>query len=144
MSDPRLFNEVKEAQALGHNVKVVLVGPLSYLWLSKCYGTEFDKLTLLERLLPVYAQLFSELMALGVTWIQVDEPILCLDLPQTWQSAFESAYNRLQRRDLSLLLTTYFGTLEENLTLVCHLPVAGLHIDVVRGGNEWRQCLTFT
>ena len=141
LSDPRLFNEVKEAQALGHSVKVVLVGPLSYLWLSKCYGTEFDKLTLLERLLPVYAQLFSELMALGVTWIQVDEPILCLDLPQAWQSAFESAYNRLQRRDLSLLLTTYFGTLEENLTLACHLPVAGLHIDVARGGNEWRQVL---
>lgn len=141
LSDPRLFNEVKEAQALGHPVKVVLVGPLSYLWLSKCYGGEFDKLILLERLLPVYAQLFSELMALGVTWIQVDEPILCLDLPQSWQSAFESAYNRLQRRDLSLLLTTYFGTLEENLTLACHLPVAGLHIDVARGGNEWRQVL---
>ncbi|MDO9180730.1 MAG: 5-methyltetrahydropteroyltriglutamate--homocysteine S-methyltransferase [Agitococcus sp.] len=141
LSDTRLFNEVKEAQALGHNVKVVLVGPLSYLWLSKCYGGEFDKLALLERLLPVYAQLFSELMALGVTWIQVDEPILCLDLPPAWQAAFESAYNRLQRRDLSLLLTTYFGTLEENLTLACHLPVAGLHIDVVRGGNEWRQVL---
>ena len=141
LSDTRLFNEVKEAQALGHPVKVVLVGPLSYLWLSKCYGGEFDKLALLERLLPVYAQLFSELMALGVTWIQVDEPILCLDLPQAWQAAFESAYNRLQRRDLSLLLTTYFGTLEENLTLACHLPVAGLHIDVARGGNEWRQVL---
>ena len=141
LSDTRLFNEVKEAQALGHSVKVVLVGPLSYLWLSKCYGGEFDKLALLERLLPVYAQLFNELMALGVTWIQVDEPILCLDLPQAWQSAFESAYNRLQRRDLSLLLTTYFGTLEENLTLACHLPVAGLHIDVARGGNEWRQVL---
>ena len=54
LSDTRLFKEVKEAQALGYSVKVVLVGPLSYLWLSKCYGGEFDKLALLERLLPVY------------------------------------------------------------------------------------------
>ncbi len=141
LSDRRLFSEVTEAKALGHQVKVVLIGPLSYLWLSKCYGSDFDKLDLLERLLPVYAQIFSELMALGVAWIQVDEPILCLDLPACWQAAFERAYNRLQRRDLNLLLTTYFGTLEENLTLACHLPVAGLHIDIVRGGSEWRQVL---
>jgi 5-methyltetrahydropteroyltriglutamate--homocysteine methyltransferase len=137
----RLFTEVNEAKALGHRVKVALIGPLTYLWQSKCYGGEFDKLELLEALLPVYAQLFSELMALGVTWIQVDEPILALDLPQIWQAAFERAYNRLQRRDLNILLTTYFAGLEDNIGLACHLPVAGLHIDVVRGGNEWQQVL---
>jgi len=141
LSYDRLFAEVNEAKALGHRVKVALIGPLTYLWQSKCYGGEFDKLELLEALLPVYAQLFSELMALGVTWIQVDEPILALDLPQLWQAAFERAYNRLQRRDLNILLTTYFSGLEDNIGLACHLPVAGLHIDVVRGANEWQQVL---
>lgn len=141
LSDQRLFAEVKEAQALEHQVKVALIGPLTYLWQGKCYGGEFDKLSLLDGLLPVYAQIFSELMALGVTWIQIDEPILGLDLPNTWHAAFESAYNRLQRRDLNLLLTTYFSGLEDNLALACHLPVAGLHIDVTRSGKEWQQVL---
>lgn len=141
LSDRRLLSEVQEAQALGHKVKVVLIGPLTYLWQSKCYGGEFDKLSLLDSLLPVYAQIFNELMALGVTWVQIDEPILALDLPLTWQAAFERAYNRLQRRDLQLLLTTYFAGLEDNIGLACHLPVAGLHLDVVRGGDEWQQVL---
>lgn len=141
LSDRRLFTEVKEAQALGYKVKVALIGPLSYLWHGKCYGGEFDKLSLLEGLLPVYAQIFNELMALGITWVQVDEPILALDLPLDWKSAFERAYNRLQRRDLNILLTTYFAGLEDNISLACHLPVAGLHIDVVRGADEWQQVL---
>ena len=141
LSDRRLFAEVKEAQALGYPIKVVLIGPLTYLWQGKCYGGDFEKLSLLEGLLPVYAQIFNELMALGVTWVQVDEPILALDLPPTWQAAFERAYHRLQRRDLNLLLTTYFAGLEDNLSLACHLPVAGLHIDVVRAGHEWQQVL---
>ncbi|HNE90234.1 MAG TPA: 5-methyltetrahydropteroyltriglutamate--homocysteine S-methyltransferase [Agitococcus sp.] len=140
-ADKRLLAEVKEAKQLNHPLKVVLIGPLTYLWLSKTYGQAFDKLALLDNLLPVYAQIFNELMALGVNYIQIDEPILSLDLPNAWQAAFERAYNRLQRRDLQLLLTTYFAPLNENLHLACHLPVAGLHIDVLRSGKEWQQVL---
>jgi len=139
LSSSRLFAEVAEAQALGHPVKAVVLGPLSYLWLGKAQGKDFDRLNLLNRLLPVYVQIFSKLAELGVSWVQVDEPILSLDLPPEWQAAFESAYNRLQRRDLNLLLATYFAPLADNLWLACHLPVAGLHIDVTRSGGEWRQ-----
>jgi len=32
-----------------------------------------------------------------VEWVQIDEPILGLDLPQDWKNAFERAYNLLQR-----------------------------------------------
>ena len=135
----RLFSEVSEAQALGHKVKVVVVGPLSYLWLSKCAGAEFSKLDLLPQLLPVYAEVFTRLAQLGVEWVQVDEPILSLDLPVAWQAAFEFAYNRLQRRDINILIANYFGPLADNLWLACHLPVAGLHIDVTRSGTEWQQ-----
>ncbi|MFN3586680.1 MAG: 5-methyltetrahydropteroyltriglutamate--homocysteine S-methyltransferase, partial [Moraxellaceae bacterium] len=135
----RLFDEVAEAQAQGHAVKAVVLGPLSYLWLAKCHGGDVDRLDLLPRLLPVYAELFSRLAAQGVAWVQVDEPILALDLPVSWQAAFEFAYNRLQRRDINLLVASYFGPLADNLWLACHLPVAGLHIDVTRAGNEWEQ-----
>lgn len=135
----RLFDEVREAQAQGHTAKVVLTGPLTYLWLGKCAGDEFQKLDLLPGLLPVYADILTQLAALGVEWVQVDEPILSLDLPVIWQAAFESVYNRLQRRDINILIANYYGPLADNLWLACHLPVAGLHIDVTRSGGEWQQ-----
>jgi 5-methyltetrahydropteroyltriglutamate--homocysteine methyltransferase len=137
----RLFAEVQEAQQLGHAVKVVLLGPLTYLWLGKSSGGDFERLDLLPRLLPVYAQVLDRLAALGVEWVQVDEPILGLDLPPSWQQAFEPTYHRLQRRDLKLLLATYFAPLEDNLWSAVHLPVAGLHIDVLRSGSEWQRVL---
>ncbi len=135
----RLFDEVREAQAQGHTAKVVLTGPLTYLWLGKCAGDEFQKLDLLAGLLPVYADILTQLAALGVEWVQIDEPILSLDLPVIWQAAFESVYNRLQRRDINILIANYYGPLADNLWLACHLPVAGLHIDVTRSGGEWQQ-----
>ncbi|MFZ5722453.1 MAG: 5-methyltetrahydropteroyltriglutamate--homocysteine S-methyltransferase [Pseudomonadota bacterium] len=137
----RLFDEVRAAQQLGHRPKPVLVGPLTWLWLAKTPGTAFDRLTLLDRLLPVYGQLLDGLAALGVEWVQLDEPVLTLDLPRTWQSAFERAYHRLQRRDINILLATYFGPLGDNLWTVSQLPVAGLHLDVTRSGSEWQHVL---
>ncbi|MDP1775543.1 MAG: 5-methyltetrahydropteroyltriglutamate--homocysteine S-methyltransferase, partial [Moraxellaceae bacterium] len=71
-----------------------------------------------------------------MTWVQIDEPVLSLDLPQAWQGALELAYHRLQRRDINLLVATYFSPLAENLWLASHLPVAGLHIDGVRAAHE--------
>ncbi len=139
LSSQRLFEEVREAQALGHAIKAVVIGPLTYLWLSKAYGGSFDRLDLLDRLLPVYVQILQGLADLGVTWVQIDEPILSLDLPAAWKAAFESAYNRLQTRSINLLIATYFGPLDDNLWLATRLPVAGLHIDVTRSGDEWRR-----
>jgi 5-methyltetrahydropteroyltriglutamate--homocysteine methyltransferase len=134
----RLFDEVAEAQALGHAVKPMLLGPLSFLWLGKARGAEdgFDRLALLDKLLPVYGQVLDRLKAQGVQWVQVDEPILGLDLPAAWRSAFENAYWQLNQVGVPLLLATYFSPLEENLSLACRLPVAGLHIDGVRAPHE--------
>jgi 5-methyltetrahydropteroyltriglutamate--homocysteine methyltransferase len=74
----------------------VIIGPLTYLWLGKAKGNHFDKLDLLERLLPVYSEILGRLAAQGVEWVQIDEPILTLDLPQAWKNAFERAYHILQ------------------------------------------------
>ncbi|HWQ94822.1 MAG TPA: 5-methyltetrahydropteroyltriglutamate--homocysteine S-methyltransferase [Gammaproteobacteria bacterium] len=132
----KLFNELAGAKALGVRAKPVLVGPLTYLWLGKTKGETFDKLSLLDRLLPVYAEILARLKAEGVEWVQIDEPILVLDLPQDWKSAFERAYQKLQASGLKLLLATYFGALEDNLHLACHLPTEGLHIDLVRAPQQ--------
>ena len=143
LSWEQLFEEVAEAQALGHNVKPVVIGPLTYLWLGKLKGDAqgFDKLELLERLLPLYGQIFQRLAEQGVEWVQIDEPILVLDLPQAWKNAFERAYNSLQREPLKKLVATYFGGLEENLGLAANLPVDGLHIDLVRAPQQYPTIL---
>ncbi|MEQ9724235.1 5-methyltetrahydropteroyltriglutamate--homocysteine S-methyltransferase [Pseudomonas sp. WHRI 8822A] len=143
LSWEQLFEEVAEAQALGHNVKPVVIGPLTYLWLGKLKGDGqgFDKLELLERLLPLYGQIFRRLAEQGVEWVQIDEPILVLDLPQAWKNAFERAYNSLQREPLKKLVATYFGGLEENLGLAANLPVDGLHIDLVRAPQQYPTIL---
>ena len=136
LSWEQLFDEVAEAHSLGHKVKPVLIGPLTYLWLGKVKGEAFDKLELLERLLPVYGEILGRLAAQGVEWVQIDEPILVLDLPQDWKNAFERAYNLLQHAPLKKLLATYFGGLQDNLGLVVNLPVDGLHVDLVRAPEQ--------
>ncbi|MCM2320926.1 MAG: 5-methyltetrahydropteroyltriglutamate--homocysteine S-methyltransferase [Pseudomonas sp.] len=141
LSWEQLFEETTEALALGHRVKPVLIGPLTYLWLGKVRGDEFDKLELLEQLLPVYGEVLGRLAALGVEWVQIDEPILGLDLPQEWKSAFERAYNLLQAPAPKKLLTTYFAGLEDNLGLAANLPVDGLHIDLVRAPEQYPTIL---
>ena len=132
----QLFDEVAEAQALGYQVKPVLIGPLTWLWLGKTKSADFDRLQLLDRLLPVYQSILQRLADQGVEWVQIDEPILALDLPSDWKTAFESSYHHLQRTPVKLLLATYFDSLDDNLGLACSLPVAGLHADLVRAPEQ--------
>lgn len=141
LSWEQLFEEVDEAHALGHQVKPVLIGPLTYLWLGKAKGADFDRLDLLERLVPVYGEILQRLAAQGVEWVQIDEPILVLDLPQDWKNAFERAYNLIQREPCKKLIATYFGGLEDNLGLAANLPVDGLHIDLVRAPEQYPTIL---
>jgi 5-methyltetrahydropteroyltriglutamate--homocysteine methyltransferase len=135
LASVKLFDEVREAQAAGYRVKPVILGPLSYLWLGKS-KTAFDTLGLLDRLIPVYQEILQRLIETGVEWVQIDEPILALDLPTDWKTAFESSYFQLQTRGLKYLLATFFGPLRDNLNLACTLPVDGLHIDAVRAADE--------
>lgn len=141
LSWEQLFEEVDEALALGHKVKPVVIGPLTWLWLGKVKGETFNKLDLLEKLLPIYGQIFQRLAAQGVEWVQIDEPILGLDLPQDWKNAFERAYNLLQAEPVKKLIATYFSGLEDNLGLAAGLPVDGLHLDLVRAPEQYPTIL---
>jgi 5-methyltetrahydropteroyltriglutamate--homocysteine methyltransferase len=132
----QIIEETAEAIALGYQVKPVLLGPLSYLWLGKVKSDGFDRLDLLDNLIPAYQELLQALADTGAKWIQIDEPILVLDLPTEWKNAFEKTYHRLQHKNLSILLATYFGGLEDNVTTAINLPVGGLHIDLVRSPEQ--------
>ncbi|MTW11828.1 5-methyltetrahydropteroyltriglutamate--homocysteine S-methyltransferase [Pseudoduganella eburnea] len=138
LNSQRLLDEVAEARAAGHPAKVVLLGPLTFLWLGKERDAApgFNRLGLLEHLLPQYSRLLMQLRAAGAEWVQLDEPILGLDLPNAWRNAFEPAYWLLNQAGAQLLVATYFSPLEENVSLACRLPVAGLHVDAVRAVSE--------
>ncbi len=121
----RLLEQLAETRAQGLKAKPVIIGPVTYL------AIDSNKLALLERLLPVYAELLDTLAAQGVEWVQVDEPILVTELDADWQHALNTAYHQLKDAKVKLLLATYFGQLQENAYLAAGLPVAGLHIDAI-------------
>ncbi|MDC0661269.1 5-methyltetrahydropteroyltriglutamate--homocysteine S-methyltransferase [Marinobacter sp. SS21] len=145
LGNNRLEDEVREARDAGHRVKAVIPGPLTYLWIGKTFSggeqTHADRLALLPNLLPAYGELLARLASAGAEWVQIDEPILTLELPTAWRQAFETTYNQLQSTPAKLLLATWFGSLDENVSLACGLPVAGLHIDLVRGAGQLASVL---
>ena len=131
----QLFDEVDEALKLGHKVKPVVIGPITYLWLGKVKGPTFDRLSLLKDLLPAYQEILSRLAEKGVEWVQIDEPALVLDLPIKWQQAYQEVYQALTGKT-NLLLTTYFDGISHHLDLIKQLPVQGLHVDIVAGKDD--------
>ena len=128
-----LIAQIKEARALGHDIKPTLVGPLTLLWLGK-KKEEFGcrVAALLPKLLPAYAQLLRELAAEGVDWIQIDEPILAVDAPKPYLDAFPAVYKELANTGVRIIIGTYFASVAEHLNLLKNLPVHGVHIDAVR------------
>ena len=138
-----LFDEVQEAISDGHTVKPVLLGPITFLWLSKATVPGFDRLTLLPALVNAYARVLQRLKSLGIEWVQLDEPALCTELDEHWLGAYDAAYDALTQPDLKLLLATYFGSADAAQRIV-KLPVHGFHIDLVRAPEQlalWRDLL---
>ena len=130
-----LLEQLREARAQGVKTKPVIVGPITYLWLGKAKD-DSDKLALLPRIMPVYRALLDYFTVNDVEWVQIDEPVLVTELDPAWREAFVTAYEGFEDRRVKLLLTTYFGQLQENLDLACKLPVDGLHIDAINAREE--------
>ncbi|MFO1384979.1 MAG: 5-methyltetrahydropteroyltriglutamate--homocysteine S-methyltransferase, partial [Chitinivorax sp.] len=101
--------------------------------------TALDRLSLLPALLQAYSRLLTRLTAAGIEWVQIDEPILALELTPDWLDAIQHAYQTLGPQ-ARLLLTTYFDDVSEHAARLCALPVAGIHLDLVRVP---RQLATF-
>ncbi len=137
-----LFESIQRAKELGYRVKPVLLGPLTYLWLGKTLNPEFDKLTLLKQLIPAYNKILAKFRASKIDWVQLDEPILVLDLPKAWQDAYVETYRQLDFTNLQCLLTTYFGSVTHHAAILNQLPVHGIHIDICSAPQQLTELVT--
>ncbi len=138
LQSEKLITEFLEAKAEGIVTRPVLLGPVTFLLLSKCRKDDIEPLSLLSRLLPVYQDILAQLKSVGCPWVQIDEPILVTDLNANQKSAFDYAYKILGDTEKfpSIMLTSYFGDVGDNLKTVLSLPVKGYHIDLVRGKKQ--------
>ncbi len=130
----KIVNEYREAKAQGFDTRPVLLGPVTWLTLAK--GRDVDPFDFLDEVLGLYTVILGHLAAAGAEWVQIDEPVLVLDLDERQRRALTRAYARLSRSGVKLMLATYFGGLGDNLGLATALPVAGLHVDLVRAPEQ--------
>jgi len=130
----KVLEDYAEAKAQGYETRPVVVGPVTWLTLAK--GRRIDPFDRLDEVLGLYATILDRLGQAGADWVQIDEPVLATDLSDVQRAALTRAYARLARSTPKLMLATYFGGLEDNLALAASLPVAGLHIDLVRAPQQ--------
>jgi len=145
-----LLAEVREAQALGHRVKVALVGPLTWLKLAKSHEAGFDRRALGAAVATQYARLLDALGALGVEWVQLDESALVTDLDADWLATADAIYAALagapvadaaapvasEPRRPRLLLAAAFGDISRHAARLAGWPIDGLHLDLVRAPDQ--------
>jgi 5-methyltetrahydropteroyltriglutamate--homocysteine methyltransferase len=133
LSSTKQVDELQQAAALGIATRPVVLGPVSFLMLSKYLDAKGSSLDLLPGLCEVYAELLTSLRAAGATWVQVDEPVLGLDLDERQRAGFNIAYATLREAvpQLRLLVATYFTGLGDNLPTALALPIDALHLDAV-------------
>ena len=129
--------EFTEALELGIKTKPVLIGPVTYLLLGKEKEAGFNRIELIDRLLPVYIQILKELENLGAEYVQIDEPSLCTDLSEEVKEVYRKAFAQIRKATrLKIILTTYFGPLADNAELAAGLGADILHIDLVRAPEQ--------
>ncbi|KAL6957097.1 5-methyltetrahydropteroyltriglutamate--homocysteine S-methyltransferase [Sarracenia purpurea var. burkii] len=133
-------SNLRDPSLLGIETVPVLVGPVSYLLLSKsAKGVEksFSLLSLIDNILPVYKEVVTELKEAGVSWIQFDEPTLVMDLESHKLQAFSHAYSELASSvsGSNVLIETYFADVpaEAYKTLTALKGVTGFGFDLVCG-----------
>ena len=138
LSSTKVPDEFKEAKEQDMLTKPVIIGPVSYLLLGKEKEEGFDRLDLMDRLLPVYLELLGQLQELGAEWVQLDEPFLAMDLGPKVKDVYRNVYNEIQKKfpHIKILVATYFEGLRDNLDWAISLPVHALHIDLMRDPKQ--------
>jgi 5-methyltetrahydropteroyltriglutamate--homocysteine methyltransferase len=130
----KAVDEYNEARFLGIETRPVLIGPVTFLKQAKMRDGG-DRWALLPKILPLYRQMLKALGEAGAQWVQIDEPVLVCDLDAAAKDAFNDAYCELTGGP-KILLATYFGPVGDNMQTLVALPVAGVHIDLVRAPQQ--------
>lgn len=146
LSSEKFLNEYNEAKAAGFETKPVIIGPITYLLIGKEKEADFNRIDLIDNLLPVYEQIISKLATAGAKYIQIDEPYLALDIDDKTKELYKTVFAKLNAAagEAKLIATTYFEALKDNEELALNLPVHALHLDLVRGENQLDTVLAKT
>ncbi|MEH0198508.1 5-methyltetrahydropteroyltriglutamate--homocysteine S-methyltransferase [Caulobacter sp. CCNWLY153] len=142
LTSTKVVDDFLEAKAQGVFTRPVILGPVTFLKLAKSKDPnpngDFQPLSLLSALLPVYAEILQRLAQAGADWVQFDEPCLALDLTDFERAEIRRAYGALTHAAprIRILLASYFGTYGDNLSTAANLPVDGLHLDLVRAPGD--------
>ncbi|MGC0362502.1 5-methyltetrahydropteroyltriglutamate--homocysteine methyltransferase [Rhodococcus sp. 27YEA15] len=133
----KVLTELAEATEAGINARPVVIGPVTFLLLSKAVGTDTPLLSRLSELLPLYADLLGQLKAAGAEWVQLDEPALVGDRTAAEIEQARAAYAELSALTdrPAILLASYFGSLGEALPALASTDVEGIAIDLVAGDD---------
>lgn len=135
-----LLDQINEAIAAGYTPKAVIPGPLSFLWLSKTTD-DSSKWQHLNTLTEAYIGILAALST-RCSYIQIDEPILALDLSDEVRAYFSEVYARLRRSTRAIIiLTSYFAGYEDNLVTAITLPIDVLHLDLTRAPQDLDRAL---
>lgn len=143
LSSRKPFDEYVEAKALGIETRPVIMGPVSFLLLGKVRSDNFDRLGLLDALLEVYMRVVEELGALGVEWIQFDEPAFACDRTPRERAALTTTYERLtaRRGGTNIAVSTYFDRVGESYDTLTGLPIQAIGLDLVHDGGANRAAI---
>lgn len=138
LNPAKVLAELKEAQKQGVSARPVLIGPITFLALSKAVDGAAAPIERLGELLPLYADLLGELATAGAEWVQIDEPVLVTDILADAAELAERVYSALAGTAdrPALLVATYFGELGAVLPALARTQIEGVAIDFVAGGDQ--------
>ncbi|WP_425589820.1 5-methyltetrahydropteroyltriglutamate--homocysteine S-methyltransferase [Fictibacillus fluitans] len=130
----QLYQEAK--RELNIEGKPVILGPVTFVKLSKGYKKDLFR-TVVDQYVPLYAQLLRELEAEGVTWVQIDEPVLATSLSREEVDYFQEIYKILTEsaHGIRVILQTYYESVDDYQDIVS-LPVHGIGLDFVQDDGE--------
>ncbi|HIP19508.1 MAG TPA: 5-methyltetrahydropteroyltriglutamate--homocysteine S-methyltransferase, partial [Sulfurimonas sp.] len=131
----KIINEYKEAKEFGIKPKINIIGPLTFLGLSK-RSDGGDAYELYSKIIAIYEALFLELSRLDDNIIvQVDEPIFVKDLDTKVLSLIKPTYDKLSliSSNIKIAIVTYFEHSNEATKILVNTPVWALGLDFIHG-----------
>ncbi len=137
LSSTKILEQFSEAKSLGITTRPVLIGPATFIYLTKGKFEGFNPKEAMKSILPVYEEILQKLEGLGADWVQIDEPMLGVDICADAGEGLGYAYDILGKASgLKIIVTTYFDSLRDNAETAFNLPVDAIHIDLCRGPNQ--------
>jgi 5-methyltetrahydropteroyltriglutamate--homocysteine methyltransferase len=114
INDTKPFDLYEEAKNLGIDTKPVIVGIFTFLKLAHLNTNRtFEKC--LDELSEIYVAILDKFETIGISILQIDEPILVTDLNEEEIELLKKAYNKILNKKyrFKVLLQTYFGDVRD-------------------------------